>query len=136
MKLLRRNLTEFEYLPYGGVDSDLNEAGEHTGEFHHEYGEPIPYKGNISIPSGSINHTFYGDDIRYTHTLLMDDVNAELDEYGAILWKGDMYDIVAVRRSMNVISAALKKRTKQHDDPYVQEEQDEPEEHDDTDGDG
>ena len=30
MKLLRRNLTWFEYLPYDNAGSDLNDEGEHT----------------------------------------------------------------------------------------------------------
>lgn len=112
MKCLRRNKQEFEYLPYSGVDSDLNEDGEHTGEFHHLYDSPVRYKGNISVPSGHTNQTFYGEEIRYTHTLVMDDPNVNMDEYGLVRWKGNTYDIQAVRPSMNSVSIALKQRTK------------------------
>ena len=111
MRLLKRNKTEFEYLPNDGTETDVNEDGEHTGEFHPVYGEPVIYKGNISAPSGQVQHQFYGEDIRYTHTLLMDDPNAEINEHGLIRWKGELYDIQAVRPSLNVLSIALRKQT-------------------------
>ena len=114
MKLLRRNTTEFEYLPYSGSDTDLNKEREHTGEFSPMYDNPITYRGNISAPSGKENQTFYGEELRYTHTLVMDDPNAEINEYGLIRWNGDLYDIVAVRPSLNVMSIALRKQTKDH----------------------
>lgn len=110
MRLLLRNTTEFEYLPYNGIGTDLNEYGEHTGEFHTEYGEPKTYRGNISSPSGHTNQTFYGEDIRYTHTLVMDK-NAALDEHGIIRWKGETYEITAVRPSLNGMSVALRRMT-------------------------
>ena len=111
MRLLKRNTTEFDYLPYNGADSDLNADGEHTGELHHEYNAAVTYKGNISSPSGNVNQTFYGQDIRYTHTLLMDNPDADINENGSIRWKGKMYDIVAIRPSLNVLSIALRRQT-------------------------
>lgn len=119
MRCLERNKTDFEYLPYDGTETDLNDAGEHTGEFHPEYGDPVPYKGNISTPSGQVNQTFYGQDIRYTHTLVMDDPNVGITERGLIRWKGELYDIKAVKPSLNAVSIALKKQTVDHYDPYV-----------------
>ena len=111
MKLLKRNMTEFEYFPNGGEETDLNEDGEHTGEFHPVYKDPVVYKGNISAPSGQVQHQFYGEDIRYTHTLLMDNPNAEINEFGLIRWKGSLYDIQAVQPSLNVLAIALRKQT-------------------------
>lgn len=111
MKCLKRNMTEFEYLPSDGVDTDLNKDGEHTGEYHKQDGAAVPYKGNISIPVGKESQTFYGEDIRYTHTLVMDNPNAEIDEYGMIRWKDNLYEVQAVRRSMNSLSAALRRVT-------------------------
>ena len=128
MKLLKRNMTEFEYLPNDGTESDLNEDGEHTGEFHPVYGEPVRYKGNISAPSGQVQHQFYGEDIRYTHTLLMDDPHADINEHGLIRWKGAVYDIQAVRPSLNVLSIALRKQTTvvPEEQPDEEPEDDEP----------
>lgn len=111
MKCLRRNMTEFEYLPYLGTETDLNDDGEHTGEFRPEYDSAITYRGNISTPSGQTNQTFYGEDIRYTHTLVMDDPNCGIKENGLIYWKGNRYDIMAVRPSLNAISIALRRQT-------------------------
>lgn len=131
MRLLKRNVTTFEYLPYDGVQSDLNDDGEHTGEFHPTYGDPIMLRGNISSPSGRVNQTFYGQDIRYTHTLVMDDPEAEIKEGGLIRWKGNTYDVQAVRPSLNVLSVALKRRTGDdpslHPVPVVSDEPEEPE---------
>lgn len=116
MKLLRRNTTEFEYLPYTGLSSDLNEDDEHTGEFHPVYDEAITYRGNISSPSGYVNQTFYGMDVRYTHVLVMDNPNADIQETGLIRWKDDLYEIRAVRPSINGLSVALRRQTKDHPD--------------------
>ena len=118
MQLLRRNCTEFEYLPYLGVEEELivdeddpTAEPEHTGEFHPQYGNPVVYRGNISAPSGYTNQTFYGEDIRYTHTLVMDKLDANINEHGLIRWKDELYDIQAVRPSLNGASIALKKQT-------------------------
>ena len=123
MKCLKRNMQPFEYLPYDGLETDLNEFGEHTGDFtQREYGDPVPYKGNISTPSGKVNPTFYGDDIRYTHILVMDKPDIEIKESGLIRWKGELYDIQSVKPSLNSVSIALKKQTSVHNDPYVEPE--------------
>lgn len=109
MKLLRRNTTKFEYLPYTGVMTDVNADGDHTGEFHPEYGDPVTYRGNISSPSGHSVQQFYGEEIRYTHTLVMDKPDVDINEHGLIRWKGDLYEITAVRPSLNAVSIALRK---------------------------
>lgn len=117
MRLLRRNLKEMEYLPYEG-ESDIDpDTGRHTGEPAVQYGDPIPFDGNISAPSQYVNPTFYGEDIRYTHTLTMDPpTDFTVDEFGLIRYEGDTYEIRAVRRSLNNLSLALKKRTVNHAD--------------------
>lgn len=121
MKLLKRNMTEFEYLPLTGEETDLNSDGEHTGEFHPEYGEPILYKGNISSPSGHTVQQFYGEDIRYTHTLLMDKPNVDIKEHGMIRWKDNLYEITAVRPSLNVMSVALRQITGTVEEEFPEE---------------
>ena len=114
MRLLHRNTTEFEYLPYLGMVEEITEDDEHTGEFHPSYGDPIPMRGNISTPSGMVNQTFYGEDVRYTHTLVMDIPDPGIREGGVIRWKDELYDVRAVRPSINAISVALRKQTKDH----------------------
>lgn len=123
MKLLLRNTTEFEYLPYDGVETDLNNDGEHTGEFRHSYGKARRYRGNISVPNGQTTHTFYGEDIRYTHTLIMDDPNARIDEHGIVRWQKHLYEVTAVRKSLNVLNIALRRMTEDNGEPYIPDEE-------------
>lgn len=111
MRCLRRNKTEFEYLPYAGMTEVMTNINEHTGEYEPDYGSPVKYKGNISSPSGSVNQTFYGQDIRYTHTLVMDNPNVDIHEGGVIRWKNELYDVQAVRPSINAVSIALRRQT-------------------------
>lgn len=118
MRLLRRNLKTFEYLPFVIEGSDEDENGDHTGEYGTPvYGDPVSMKGNISTPTGHTNQTFYGLDIRYTHVLIVADHKADIKENGLIRINGDLYDITAVARSLNVLSLALKKQTKDHTEP-------------------
>ena len=132
MRCQRRNCTEFEYYAYTGIESDLNDEGLHTGIFKPLYKQPVTYSGNISSPSGAAIQTFAGLDIRYTHTLLMDDPNADIREDGYIVWKRRTLDVKAVIPSLNVLSVALKERSVNYGDqdvtPDKQEESDEPEE--------
>lgn len=111
MRLLKRNMTGVDYLPYGGMMTDLNEDGEHTGEFRPQPCQPVHYEGNMSTPNGQVNQAFYGTDLRYTHVLLLDNPKADIRETGKIRWKGGLYDILAVRPSLNVMSIALRKQT-------------------------
>lgn len=125
MRLLRRNTTIFEYLPNTGEETDVNTDGDHTGAYEPVYGDPVEYRGNISTPSGYTSQTFYGEDIRYSHVLLMDDPNADIREDGIIRWKGRTFDILSVHPSLNSVSIALKQQTMSHWGP---EEPEEPEE--------
>lgn len=122
MRLLIRNRTEFEYYAYSGLESDEDENGLHTGVWHPVYDDPVTYKGNISAPSGAASQAFDGLEVRYTHILLMDDPNADISETGKIQWKGRMYQITAVRPSMNVLSVALLAETVNHGDQYTDEQ--------------
>jgi len=114
MKCLRRNKTEFELLSYEGVAEILTDDEEHTGEYKQIYSEPIAYKGNISAPSGAVNQTFYGQDIRYTHVLIMDDPDFNIHEGDVIRWKGEEYDVRSVRPTLNAVSIALRRQTADH----------------------
>jgi hypothetical protein len=135
MRLLKRNTKEFEYLPNTGETSDINADGDHTGEYRPVYGEPVTYRGNISVPSGHTQHQFFGEDIRYTHILVMDNPDVAIDEFGVIRFNGDLYDITAVRPSLNAVSIVIRKQTKTYPepDPEPDDPDDEPPE---TDGDG
>lgn len=130
MILLKRNLKEMEYIPYEG-ESDIDPTtGRHTGEPVPSYGEPIPFHGNISAPSQYVNSTFYGEDIRYTHTLAMEPTEeVPVDEYGLIRYNGDTYEIRAVRPSLNYVTLALRKQTKNNAESDEQENDVEDDQH-------
>ena len=112
MRLLRRNTTEFSYRAYTGKMESLTSTGLRTGNYVPLYAEPVTYRGNISVPSGSATSQFFGLDTKYTHVLLMDTPNVDINEYGLIDWNGNTYEITAVRPSLNVLAIALKQRTK------------------------
>ena len=113
MKLLRRNTVRFMYYANTGKTSDLRD-GKHTGESIPIYADPVYYRGNISAPYGTATDNLFGINTQYTHVLVMDDVSADIREDGLIGWKGDLYEIMAVRPTINVLAVALKKQTRNH----------------------
>ena len=117
MKCLRRNMTEFEYLPPNGETSDVNEAGEYTGEFYPVHSDPVTMRGNISMPNGNISQEFFGTDTRYTHVLVMDNPDSDISELGMIRWKENLYEIRAVRPSLNTLNVALRRKTADNAEP-------------------
>lgn len=114
MKLLKRNLTEFEYRAYQG-EEEIVEWGKHTGRPEVKYGDPECYKGNIGLPNGFVQNDLFGINHNYTHVLVMDDIHADINEAGLIKCNGLTYEIKAVRRSLNVLSVALKQLTEKGD---------------------
>lgn len=110
MKLLKRNTVPFEYRAYLGQVEVLKD-GLHTGNYVPNYGVPMQYYGNISAPSGVAQAYLFGLDTQYTHVLLMDDMDADINVDGVITRKGVVYDVVAVRPSLNVQAIALSRRT-------------------------
>ena len=111
MKLLRRNLTPFEYRARTGMEEQLVD-GLHTGVYTTAYASPVLYYGNISVPSGYTQNGLFGINTDYTHVLVMENTGmVDIREDGLIDWKGDTYEIQAVRPSMNYISVALKIQT-------------------------
>lgn len=110
MRLLKRNTTEFTYRAYAGETETLSD-GRHTGNYHATYAEPVTYRGNISAPSGFATAELFGLNTPYTHVLLLDKPDAGIAENGLIDWNGGVYEIKAVRPSLNVLAVALKKTT-------------------------
>ena len=107
MKTLKRNETTFTYKAFKEKTEKLLN-GKHTGKMSVSYEEPVEYTGNISAPSGQTNTDLFGIDVKYTHVLIMDDPTVDIKEDGLILWKGDAYEVKAVRPSLNVLAVALK----------------------------
>jgi len=110
MRCLRRNTSVFLYRAYLGKEEKLKD-GRHTGIQEAKYDEPVRYRGNISAPSGFATDNLFGVNTQYTHVLVIDNPDANIAEDGLIEWKGSVYEVKAVRPSINVLSVALKKRT-------------------------
>ena len=73
----------------------------------------------------------------------MDKPDVDIREDGLIRWKGNTYEIMAIRRSLNVFAAALRRQSVNYEEdaapeePEVPDEPDEPEGGEDpTDGEG
>lgn len=112
MRMLKRNSVPFRYFPYVGEIEKLD--GElHTGIMEPNYGIPFDYWGNISVPSNMAQANLFGLNTPYTHVLLTD-TEAQIEENGRIECNNVQYDVTAVRRSLNVVSVALKQRTVSH----------------------
>lgn len=118
MRLLRRNTTLFQYRALAGEEEEIRN-GRHTGNMKPHYAAPVTYRGNISSPSGLATDQLFGINTQYTHVLLMDNPDAEIEESGLIEWKGAAYEIKAVRPSLNVLAVALKKQTVNHAEDEV-----------------
>jgi len=112
LPLQKINLTQFWYRPFVGKREKLTDLGRHTGTYDVEYGDPVEYEGQITIPYGTATARMFGLDANYTHVLTMEDPETDITEHGQIEWKGDIYDITAVRPSLNCLTVGLRKRTK------------------------
>lgn len=113
MRLLKRNLQEFEYYAYTGKEPISTPEGKATGENKPRYAtDPVVYEGNISPAGGYVSQQWFGRNLEYTHTLLMDDPDADIDEFGRIVFKGKTFDVVKVSPSFNILSVALRQVTK------------------------
>lgn len=119
MKLLKRNLTSFDYRACLGQQEVIVEeergnerVQRHTGRYAVKYADPVAMEGSIATARGFVANEWYGIDTRYTHVLVMDNPNADIKEDGLIDWRGDTYEVRAVRPSLNVLSVALRKLPK------------------------
>ena len=115
MRLLKRQQTAFEYMPNLGVQEIL-EDGKHTGRYCPRYGGRVTYKGNVAMPTGYVQATWFGIDKDYSHILLMEDPKAPIKEDGIIEWDGNTYVIQAVKPSYNFLSIAMRVITKEEAD--------------------
>ena len=109
MRLQKRNTVPFRYFPYVGETEKMN-GGMHTGEMEPRYGVPFDYMGNLSVPSGMAQANLFGLNTPYTHVLLTEP-GADIEEHGMVECGNVRYDVAAVRKSLNVVSVALRKRT-------------------------
>lgn len=111
VRCLKRNQRTFLYLPYLQTDAVLDDDERETGEEAPDYAPPVEKKGNISPADQAAYVQIFGTFTDYTHILVMDDPNVEIDENGLIVWKGNTYIVQRVAPSINSVRIALKKVT-------------------------
>ena len=126
MRTQRRNTVRFQYKANTGEETEVTRSDMHTGEYEPVYADPVEYRGNISAPSGVAQANLFGLNTPYTHVLVMDDPKAQIKEDGLVVWNGDEYEVKAVRPSLNVLSVALRKRTKNYAPPADDEDEETP----------
>lgn len=110
MNLQYINTQSFTYRAYEGKTEILAD-GRHTGNYTKTYADPVQYEGNISVPYGYAQQQMFGQDIRYTHILMMSDPTVDIREDGLVEWNNHVYEIQAVSPSLNYLAVALKRRT-------------------------
>lgn len=110
MRLLRKNRQHIEYYPNLGVE-EVIEDGRHTGRFVVKYGDPVVYHGNVaaSMMYDRADMRWYGVETTYLHTIVLDDVNADIKETGKIVWNGNDYEVKEVAPSLNVLRIQIRK---------------------------
>ena len=121
MRCLGRNKTAFYYALYTGQTEIIDEYGNATGQYSVNYGDPIKALGNVSAAQGEMQTRQFGDSESYDKVIVLDDVNAPVDEY-SILWVDTPpildggstetphdYVVKKVARSLNGVSIAISK---------------------------
>ena len=81
----------------------------HTGRYEIRYGDPTPYRGSISAGNGYVRKEIFGIDLDYSHTVLLNDMSADIEETGRIQWRNGLYEIKKVVSTFNVIAIAMKR---------------------------
>ena len=121
MKTLLRNQRTFWYANIIDktpiVDS---ETGYETGETYIGYSEPVACRANISAARGTADLDAFGINANYSKTIVTEDITLPIDK-STILWidkepdeygeAGDIkhdYVVVAVAKSINSITIAIK----------------------------
>ena len=122
MRCMARNKTTFYYALYTGQTEIVDEYGNATGQYSVTYGNPTKALGNVSAAQGEMQTRQFGDSESYDKVIILDDVNAPIDEYSTLwvdtlpLLHGDGsteiphdYVVKKVARSLNSVSIAISK---------------------------
>lgn len=120
MRTLLRNQTDFYYALLESQTPILDEYGNETSEMHSNFSAPVQAFANISPSRGTLDLDAFGINADYTKTLVTDDLTIPIDK-SSILWidiepdefgeAGDIkhnYVVVAVAKSLNSVTIAVK----------------------------
>lgn len=114
MRCLRRD-TQTVYVSLYEQRVELtDEIGRYTGEYNVCRSEPIDIECNVSAAIGNSQIEVFGQMLNYDKTVIIDDVNFDIDEH-AVLWiendtsKPYDYIIKRVAKTPNYIALAVSK---------------------------
>lgn len=114
MRLGERNKSTFYYALYEGQSEIEDEWGNSTGTYEIKYSDATLMRGNISPAKGKASTEMFGEDLNYSKTILVGDMESPIDEH-SVLWidntpdKPFDYIVVGVAKSLNTIAYAVKK---------------------------
>ena len=115
MRLCERNKKTLYYATQFATQEVEDEWGNLTGEIKTLYTTPVEIKANISPSKGSASTEMFGEDLNYTKTVIVEDINCHIDEYSR-LWVDNLditrphdYVVVGVAKSLTNIAYAIKK---------------------------
>lgn len=121
MRTLKRNKQTFWYANITDTQQIIDYDTEYeTGETYIGYSEPVAVNANISAARGTADLDAFGIGANYSKTIVTDDitlpiykstilwVDNEPDEYGEAGEIKHDYVVVAVARSLNSLTIAIK----------------------------
>lgn len=85
MRCMELNKQSFWYALYEGREALTDDYGNASGEYRLLYGDPQPYKANISAARGETQSNQFGENVLYDKTIILDRGALNIDEY-TILW--------------------------------------------------
>lgn len=120
MRCLQRNKQPIYYALYQGKTEILDSNNYRTGQYKLTYGTPKAISVNISANKGTSDLELFGSNIVYDRTIVVDDINCEIDEYTKLWVDAPVYDsqsnllphdyiVIKKAKSLNSITYAIRK---------------------------
>ena len=122
MRCLNRNKRTIYYALYSGKEAIKDTSGNRPGEWKITYSTPVQMEANVSAAKGTATLGWFGINMDYTKTIVVDDANCPISET-TILWIDTMpalsatgatvtvhdYVVTGVARSINGTAYAISK---------------------------
>lgn len=115
MKTAECNKKTFYFKPYQGKEEILDSEGYGTGVYKISYGDLHECRGSISPNKGVASIEMFGSDLSYTKTIIVDDMDIEMDENSIVWIKNDPftqphdYTVAARADGLYSVSFAIKR---------------------------
>ena len=142
MKVLKRHKTTYAYAMYKGIRSLIDSEGNSTFEEEPIYYEPIYAEAHVSIATGNVDSSEFGNILDYDKVIMTDDMNCPINEQ-SILFIDTVpvpnnanplnddgsyqlsydYEVKRVAKSFNSISIYIKKLIKEKSATIIPNEQ-------------